>query len=118
MKPITFANLGDGDIIEPIAEEKAAEKETPQQVQQQISTQIRPGLPPPVVEGSRVSVDIAPGGEVKISFSGEVTADTFKMLEGIMKLQAEVHPILEDIKADSERLSAGDLTEEEQADTE
>jgi hypothetical protein len=53
-----------------------------------------PVFPAPVAmaapDGSRLTVEVGQDGEVKVSFAGEVTPETFQLLQGILDLQKQM----------------------------
>lgn len=48
--------------------------------------------PPPLVDGTRVTIDIPSEGEIKISFTGDVNTRTFQFVNGILDLQKKTFP--------------------------
>lgn len=49
-------------------------------------------MPPPLTNGTVVTIHIPTEGDVKISFAGEVTPDIFQFVNGILDLQKKTFP--------------------------
>lgn len=47
-------------------------------------------LPPPIIDGTRVTIDISTDGEIKISYTGDVNMKIFQFVNGILELQQKL----------------------------
>lgn len=66
--------------------------ETKMQTQSQTATKSQLSQPIPSIDGTVVTIVIPTDGEIKISFSGEVTPEIFQFVNGILDLQKEMFP--------------------------